>query len=445
MADQSSGEKKPAASVEYMKEGATTRSSTQSSTKTPSGTELPDQFVLEDLYPSAHDVFAPSCVQNVRHGDALIVLDTNTLLVPYGIKQDDLTALQAIYKGLADAGRLFLPGRVAREFIKHRDAKLAEMLKALNDQKSRFKVPDKRLSPLLEGVPGYDELRASQEKLAEARKSYDANLAKMIDKLRSWRGDDPVTNLYREVFTSSNVIEVLESRENLSSLWSVRIRNKTPPGYKDSGKDDLGIGDFIIWKTILQLGKEYCVDLVFVTGEEKSDWFVRSGGEGAYPRPELVDEYRRSSGGKSISLLSLSEFLTEMHVEDKIVEEFRNVEFESAIEASKFEASKADILYQGKIPVPELREILSGAFPDRVRSSDSSLGEFSEELFLVGVSSALDAKSKILMFLSAALESELKEHGKIYYHEIGIARECMLHAYRGYRDIMEKVSGTRRV
>jgi hypothetical protein len=41
-----------------------------------------------------------------------------------------------------------------------------------------------------------------------------------------------------------------------------RTDNQVPPGYKDASKDDKGIGDFLIWKSILDLGKKKNRDLV---------------------------------------------------------------------------------------------------------------------------------------------------------------------------------------
>jgi hypothetical protein len=440
MVDKSSGEATAAGTTAGANttDGASARPSSPAYTKTTSGTELTDQFALEDSYPSAHDVFVPSCVKDVKQGDAIVVLDTNTLLVPYGIKQDDLTALQDIYRGLADAKRLFLPARVAREFIKHRDVKLADLLKALNDQKSRLKIPEKRLSPLLEGVPGYDALLTSQEGLVEARKSYDVKLTAMIDRVRSWRGDDPVTSLYRIIFTSSNIVEIDDPRDDLIHQWTLRLRNRTPPGYKDSNKDDLGIGDFIFWKTILSLGNQHGKDLVFVTGEEKADWFVRSNNDGVYPRPELVDEYRRASSGQSLSLMSLSQFLTEMQVEDDIVEEIRSVEEALSISGiNKSDRRNQRIIADESINITDLRDVLREIFPSRRKGGTESILELAEELRLVGISSALEFKSLVSSVLNDAIKVELEEQGSVYFRDVGMVRECMRLIYDDYDNIIE--------
>ena len=66
-------------------------------------------FSLEDSYPVAPDVFLPFKIDNIQKGDAIIVLDTSTLLLPYNIRQDDLTALQDVYSLLSSQKRLKIP------------------------------------------------------------------------------------------------------------------------------------------------------------------------------------------------------------------------------------------------------------------------------------------------------------------------------------------------
>ena len=113
--------------------------------------------------------------------------------------------------------------------------------------------------------------------------------------------------------------------EALRKDWELRSIEKRPPGYKDASKDDGGIGDFLIWKTLLALGSKG-KDIVFVTNEAKADWFVRSGREPLYARPELVAEYRSHSSGKSLRLCSLHELLAEMDVDAEVVSEVQKIE-----------------------------------------------------------------------------------------------------------------------
>jgi hypothetical protein len=78
--------------------------------------------------------------------------------------------------------------------------------------------------------------------------------------------------------------------------------------------------------SLLSLGAIHKKDLIFVTGEQKADWFVREGGERVFPRPELVDEYRRASGGRALRLSSLHELLKEMAAPEALVLDIKTAE-----------------------------------------------------------------------------------------------------------------------
>ena len=390
-----------------------------------------DPFVLEETFTSTADVFSSNELPSIRDGDVIVVLDTNTLLLPYSIKPDDLGALETVYRALADADRLCIPARVAREFIKNRDRLLADLLKALNDQKSRIQLPHERLSPLLEGVPGYQELIDSRKTLADVRSSYNQKLDTVIERLRSWRGDDPVTVLYQAVFSKGNIVELDAPRKELIAEWSRRRRDNIPPGYKDSAKEDTGIGDFLIWKTILQIGSQRKRGIAFVTGDEKADWFVRSGGEGIYPRPELVSEFRRSAGNVGLTLISLSNFLAEMKAGREFVDEVRSAEAETSRERDTSDEETAV-----SFKPSSLRRVLREVFPGRRRSPASTIQEFYREVRLAGVQSDVAAREILLKYRNAALASEKRIRGDDPFFDVGIGREAFECADPAFRELV---------
>ncbi|WP_283807814.1 PIN-like domain-containing protein [Bradyrhizobium mercantei] len=142
-----------------------------------------------------------------------------------------------------------------------------------------------------------------------------------------------MAKLYATVLSGDAIIDLpisdVEARQELLKEARDRTRNRIPPGYQDAGKDDEGIGDFLIWKSLLQLGSERKQHLAFVTGEQKNDWFVRSGGEHIYPRFELVDEYRRASDGRSLRLMSLPQLLNALKAPASVVNDAKTAEEQS--------------------------------------------------------------------------------------------------------------------
>ncbi|QIO98360.1 PIN-like domain-containing protein [Bradyrhizobium symbiodeficiens] len=286
----------------------------------------PDLWALEDVFPQLSDVLAPSARISAADKSVLVVLDTNALLLPFNVNPEELSQFEKVYKQLAAETRLYVPARVMREFIKNRDGRLATIAKTLNDKRSEVAIGGVDIPPLLEGLQETEAMVSAAKELKRARKQYMDSMSKLVELIRAWRGDDPVTSTYRGIFEGGVIADVNQSREDVEAQWAVRLRRKVPPGYKDGAKGDTGIGDFLVWLTILQLGRQHERSLIFVTGEEKADWFVRSDREGIYPRPELVDEYRRESKGKHLRLAKLADVLAEMDVSKELVLEVRNAE-----------------------------------------------------------------------------------------------------------------------
>jgi hypothetical protein len=195
-------------------------------------------------------------------------------LTPYIIgKEDLLDQCRKTYKPLSSEKRLIVPGQVAREFAKNR---------AVDDVKSR---------------------------------------------IQEWRWNDPVTLLYSEVFDENTIADPPIDKDALQKDLEHRQLNKIPPGYKDGTKRDSGIGDLLIWYTILEVGKTKKKSVIFVSGDEKADWYLRGeGGQALYPRYELVDEFRRSSDGHTFHIIKFSHFLELFGASKQVVQEVRQEE-----------------------------------------------------------------------------------------------------------------------
>lgn len=138
-----------------------------------------------------------------------------------------------------------------------------------------------------------------------------------------------------DVFQTAIVIKApSQTQDEIKKELTYRKTNKIPPGYKDAGKDDLGVGDLLIWMSILEIGKTRKKPLLFVTGEEKSDWFYRSDNRGMLPRYELIDEFRRDSSGHAFYLASFSGFLEIFGAPQDLVSAVRRQEVQAESESS---------------------------------------------------------------------------------------------------------------
>lgn len=283
-------------------------------------------FLADDVIPDAAEAFlykVPPIDEAIKIAD--IVLDTNVLLLPYGAGSSSLNDIVCKFKDLAKEGRLFLPAQVAREFIKNRPNKLAELQQQLADKISKFQAIEKLNFPVLEGVKDYDQLNEVLSKTTEIKKELTTANTKLLKLVRSWEWNDPVGTAYREVFTADTVVQPKYERDDVLKELKRRQSLQMPPGYKDGGKDDLGVGDFLIWLTILHIGSANKKPAVFVSGDEKADWQHRSSSGAFLPRFELLDEYRRASG-EAFYIIPFSKLLELLNAGAELIEEIKQEE-----------------------------------------------------------------------------------------------------------------------
>ena len=293
----------------------------------PSEIDIRKAFKASSLLPLAAETFAAKSppVEEVI-SSALVVLDTNTLLLPYGAGAESLEQITTVYKLLKSESRIYLPKQVAREFIKNRPNKICDLYKGLSDKVSKLSLCDTLSYPILEGISEYDKLNDLIKGLKQAKKEINNANELLRQRISKWETNDPVNTAYQEIFTSDIIIE--PDFDEKQVLWDFLRRQEllVPPGYKDSNKDDFGIGDYLIWLTVLGLGSAHKRDIIFVSGEEKSDWQHRSDSSGLFPRYELLDEYRRASKGKSFYMCKLSSLLEFLLPESTSVDEIKSEE-----------------------------------------------------------------------------------------------------------------------
>lgn len=285
-----------------------------------------DIFVNQKIYPDAAEIFGLTLASLDKIKDKCkIVLDTNALLVPYLTGSESLNEIKKVFEKLKKQKRLIIPGQVAREFANNRPERLKDIFQQLNRKQSKLQNIKIGNYPLLEGINEYKEAIELEEKLNEKIVEYRKKIVSLIKQVKSWNWNDPVSIIYKKIFTKSTILDIQIDEEKIKEQLSYRFLHKIPPGFKDDNKPDDGIGDFLIWLTILEIAKEKH-DVIFVSGEEKTDWYHRSEKKGLYPRFELVNEFKIASSGKSFHILKLSELLNLLGADDKIVREIAKEE-----------------------------------------------------------------------------------------------------------------------
>jgi len=292
--------------------------------------KLADPLIRTHIYPNPEQVFgfAPVSLETALN-DCLVAVDTNVLVLPYLTGQQSLKGIRQTYNKLVDENRLRIPGQVAREFADIR----AEKLKTLYQQLSQKRNLSLKFGtyPLLEGIEQYHQLLEREKDLSKIIESYRNQVAELLRTVESWQWDDPVSAIYRELFRGPVVVDPEYKQNELLEELAYRQENKVPPGYKDANNEHSGVGDFLIWKTLLKLGESEKRHLLFVSGEEKPDWWYRSENRSLYPRFELLDEYRRASDGHSFLMIGFADLLKHFGATDDVVSEVEKKEPLSAI------------------------------------------------------------------------------------------------------------------
>lgn len=235
-----------------------------------------DIFVANSIFPEVAPIFSTyiKSLEAVRNS-AIVVLDTNALLVPYSIGKESISQIRITYRKLVETSQLIIPGQVAREFADNRTSKILELFQQLTRKKSSVPNLQTGKYPLLESLPEYTETIRLEKEIDSLLKEYKKAITSVLDHIRSWTWNDPVSCLYAELFSEEMVIDLSVDQEVMKKELKRRQLHQIPPGYKDASKDDSGIGDLLIWFTILEIGRSKSKDIIFVSGDQKADWWHR--------------------------------------------------------------------------------------------------------------------------------------------------------------------------
>ena len=289
--------------------------------------------------------------------DALILLDTNILLLPYKTDSENLNAIKDVYNQLISRDQLYVPAHSIREFLKNRPNKLSEIVEALNKKSSTsFQYVDSY--PVLTNLEEYSQLTALGNELKVQIKAYQQKIRAIINTMQNWTWDDPVSLVYKELFVDRILDDSNINFNNLEQDLEKRNLLSQPPGFKDKGKELNASGDLIIWKELLNCATEKNKDVIFVSADEKNDWWHQSNKEGLYPRFELVDEFRRVTNGKSFHILSLSKLLKIFDASTNVIQSVEETENKIAEEISNIEKEYNDYLnYRRCLNIPKNHKI----------------------------------------------------------------------------------------
>ena len=291
-----------------------------------------DPFFREELLPDLASVFTfqPKSLQDIKD-TAIVVIDANTLLLPYDAGRIARADIVNTYQQLATQGRLRIPEQVVREFAVHRLGKIEKLYADVSSLASQLQNPPVVKNFTITDLEAFTDYEQARGDAKSAKKKCDDAVCKLRQEVRHWYEADPVLVAYRGFITAEMMIAPDKSHEELRKDNDYRNTHNLPPGTADAKKPDGGIGDKIIWNTILKLGEETKKDLIFVTQDiTKKDWVhvhtKDKQAEVLFPRYELVEEYRKSSDDGTLHIIELSELLALFGANKESIEKVEQIE-----------------------------------------------------------------------------------------------------------------------
>lgn len=194
--------------------------------------------------------------------------------------------------------------------------------------------------------------------------------------------DDAIGVIKESIDDDINFLENDEIRDKLDNIFEDKVGDnyhplilkeihkegkyryaaKIPPGFEDKNKKTGNpYGDLVLWFQILDYAKREKVSIIFVTDEEKKDWWLinKINNEKDYigPQPQLIQEF--SSTGQEFYMYRFGDFLNKAKeylnadIEEEVIEGVKEIEELKDIEEELKEPNASKIarsLMDGRIP-----------------------------------------------------------------------------------------------
>lgn len=260
----------------------------------------------------------------------IVVCDTNVWLNIYRYSPEFSDFSLKCMKEIKDY--IILPSTVRLEYLKHYRASFGTMRKKVNnascETRNQIITAKRKILNTCDTLetfhyPDISELRNSlDEKFRELEKILedffeDRNILEFIS--LSWGNNDYVYKIVGELtkngqlmppVTQENIYQICEDGEK-------RYKNNPPipPGFKDAKNKD-GVrkySDLILWKEIMSYAKTRRVNVILVTDDKKSDWWLDNNGVIEF-HPHLLKEFREETGMELLAFSS-SDFYEEVSKE----------------------------------------------------------------------------------------------------------------------------------
>ncbi|MGB8645361.1 MAG: PIN-like domain-containing protein [Anaerolineae bacterium] len=229
----------------------------------------------------------------------LFVLDANILLDLYRYSKETREKLLEVLSNLSD--RLWISHQAALEYQDNRLGVITKQEKTYTDVFDLLGKTKEGLESILsQEHPSIDVqtvLSKADDAFSIIKADLEAQHAAHPDLFADDFIRDEITALLKDKVGPAYPQEKLNE---ISKEGTKRYENKIPPGYMDDKKKDKKtygtvviegqFGDLILWHQIKDKARETKKPIIFITNDNKEDWWWIEQGKTVGPRPELITE-----------------------------------------------------------------------------------------------------------------------------------------------------------
>lgn len=229
--------------------------------------------------------------------NCIFSFDTNILLNIYRYTTKTRERLFEIIDGLKE--RIWIPHQVAYEFHNNRLDVISNQSQPYDDIK---KLLDDKINEIKKKLKEYEKRHSFVEfidpkqiveTLEKTTQEIQKNLAKAKDEHPDFFKHDPFLEKISSLLESKVGKPYTEQElEEIYQISERRFTFKTPPGYKDIESKAIPerYGDVLLWFQLIDEVKSQNKPVIFVTDDDKEDWWFKHQKKTIGPRPELVEE-----------------------------------------------------------------------------------------------------------------------------------------------------------
>jgi hypothetical protein len=232
----------------------------------------------------------------------LVSLDTNVLIHLYRLTPDVRNDILALFRRLGD--RLWISHQVGQEFHQNRFNVIHELEETERKLRTAVSEAATRLNNTINGFRDHPAIDKPELRATVAAGF--ANIQSYIDKVTrgsylsvqaAIRSDDVLDSITDLLDGKVGASYSGERIRELEEEADTRFKELIPPGYEDAKKKNgRRYGDYILWRQLMDEAAKRKIPVLFVTNDQKDDWYRRVDRFTVGPRHELVTEMQREAG-----------------------------------------------------------------------------------------------------------------------------------------------------